>query len=346
MSLEDDFPFEFSPPSAEPAEHLEQGHFVFDTNVLLQLYDVNESARKSFLKVLDKLEGRLFLPHQVAYEFFQNNKGRHRSEHDKAVDGLKAAKDSVTKLLGLLSDDTNVEVEPIRNIAKQLSTRLEQAKESRPEKLAVDERDPVVEALKARFNDCTGTRPTTDELLETLARGEKRVHSKFPPGLEDYYDRKKNADRRRRLGDVLIWFEMLAFAQKKDLKSLIFVTNDMKDGDWFRGYKPHPFLWHEMAKRNTEFWAYEFREFRKSATNHFDINLSEDDEEQWRESAKKTELNELTEAEDRETNEGIDVEGKTLGEILVDHFSEQAARRREGKVGKSLLKSIVDGVDS
>ncbi len=48
--------------------------FIFDTNVLLDLYRYSADSRSDFFDVLEhnEIRGRLWLPHQVAYEFQKN----------------------------------------------------------------------------------------------------------------------------------------------------------------------------------------------------------------------------------------------------------------------------------
>lgn len=46
--------------------------FVFDTNILLNLYRYQESTREELLNVIEKLSDRIWLPHHVALEFQRN----------------------------------------------------------------------------------------------------------------------------------------------------------------------------------------------------------------------------------------------------------------------------------
>jgi len=46
--------------------------FVFDANVLLNLYRYQSSTRDDLLKVLEKLGGRIWIPYHVGLEFERN----------------------------------------------------------------------------------------------------------------------------------------------------------------------------------------------------------------------------------------------------------------------------------
>jgi hypothetical protein len=57
-------------PSEESFGRLWQhGTVVLDTNVLLNLYRVSQATRDEVFELLQKLEGRLWLPYQVGLEF-------------------------------------------------------------------------------------------------------------------------------------------------------------------------------------------------------------------------------------------------------------------------------------
>jgi hypothetical protein len=49
-----------------------EAHFVFDTNVLLNLYRYRAGTRDELLKILDELRERIWIPHHVALEFQRN----------------------------------------------------------------------------------------------------------------------------------------------------------------------------------------------------------------------------------------------------------------------------------
>lgn len=65
--------WEYLIPSPEKKEELwNRCTFVFDTNVLLNLYRYTANTRDTLLAALDDLKDRVWLPHQVAYEYAKN----------------------------------------------------------------------------------------------------------------------------------------------------------------------------------------------------------------------------------------------------------------------------------
>ncbi len=51
---------------------IEKCLFVFDTNVLLHLYALSAASRDEFLGVLEQVQQRIWIPHQVGLEFHKN----------------------------------------------------------------------------------------------------------------------------------------------------------------------------------------------------------------------------------------------------------------------------------
>ncbi len=64
---------EYYRPSDEEFSRLwQEATFVFDTNVLLNLYRYTASTRDDLLHIIENLQQRIWLPHQVGLEFSRN----------------------------------------------------------------------------------------------------------------------------------------------------------------------------------------------------------------------------------------------------------------------------------
>ncbi|MBW4443302.1 MAG: DUF4935 domain-containing protein [Plectolyngbya sp. WJT66-NPBG17] len=72
ISMRDLFAWRLQPSEAEFSKLWENAIFVFDTNFLLDLYRVSHSTADDFLSILERLQDRIWLPYQVADEFFRN----------------------------------------------------------------------------------------------------------------------------------------------------------------------------------------------------------------------------------------------------------------------------------
>lgn len=74
--MEDLFPGYYSPSNEEFLELWQKCIFIFDTNVLLEFYEYRNETPEDFLKVLDGIKDRLWIPHQVALEYHKNRINR------------------------------------------------------------------------------------------------------------------------------------------------------------------------------------------------------------------------------------------------------------------------------
>jgi len=59
------------PSSKEKQELWEKAIFVFDTNVLLNLYRYSAKTRNSLLDAFQSFRDRVWIPYQVAYEYMR-----------------------------------------------------------------------------------------------------------------------------------------------------------------------------------------------------------------------------------------------------------------------------------
>ncbi len=65
------FSWRLRPSESDFIELWERSTFVFDTNFLLDLYRVSSTTSEDFLRVLESLQNRIWLPYQVANEFLE-----------------------------------------------------------------------------------------------------------------------------------------------------------------------------------------------------------------------------------------------------------------------------------
>ena len=88
------FPGYYEPSSHEIEEMWRTCVFVFDTNMLLNMYRYSAEARESLFEVLDRLEDRLWIPYQVALEY-HDRRMVVIAEQVKAYDAVRQMFDSV-----------------------------------------------------------------------------------------------------------------------------------------------------------------------------------------------------------------------------------------------------------
>ncbi len=73
--MRDAFPGRYRPSKEDFDRLWEEGVFVLDANVLLNLYRYSDDTREQMIAVLRGLKDRLCLPHQVAREFLDRRLG-------------------------------------------------------------------------------------------------------------------------------------------------------------------------------------------------------------------------------------------------------------------------------
>ena len=63
------FPGHYKPSEEEFQKLWAECIFVFDTNILLNVYRYSEKTRERLFEILGLLQDRIWLPYQVAYEY-------------------------------------------------------------------------------------------------------------------------------------------------------------------------------------------------------------------------------------------------------------------------------------
>jgi hypothetical protein len=72
MNMRDLFPGYYQPTEQEFDELWKECIFSFDTNVLLNIYRYSPQTRERLFDILEKLQERIWVTHQVGYEFHKN----------------------------------------------------------------------------------------------------------------------------------------------------------------------------------------------------------------------------------------------------------------------------------
>ena len=224
----------------------EEGIFVFDTNVLLNLYRYQEETREQFISVLSKLNNRIWIPYHVALEFQRNRLeviGEQLATFEKV---RKTIEDGQLDLLKKLEDlnlskrHSSINVEPLTSDFKILVdnflSQLEDLKKSHPQ---LSGSDPVKNKVEELFDGHVGVKPEDQKSIDAIyVEAESRFKLEIPPG---YKDKDKIGVHihngiiyKRKYADYLIWKQILNHVKdKNDVKHLIFVTADEKE-DWWR----------------------------------------------------------------------------------------------------------------
>ncbi|OSI11539.1 PIN-like domain-containing protein [Neisseria zoodegmatis] len=235
-SIKEEFKWAIPLTEEETKDIWENAVLTVDTNVLLDLYRYHKETRNSILNSLRLFEGRLWLSHQVATEFFRN-RNKVISESEKQFEN---SKDSILNIISSKFSTIVSEMKGIRTIPKILKQELEIALQESQHKLAdkinqlewekitYSENDDILEAILQLFgsDDCLGEPFPENELSDICEEAKRRIDNEIPPGYKD-----KSKENDREYGDFFLWEQILRHGVKVK-KPLILITSERKE-DWW-----------------------------------------------------------------------------------------------------------------
>ena len=244
--------------------------FVFDTNVLLGLYEFGPSTRTDIFLILEKLKDQIWIPHQVGSEFH-----RDRPELVNRLEGEYAKIEGILdKVVEQIKNECKhhplIDPSIVEANIKESIKYLQEQKVKHPDNLI---NDGVLKKITKLFKGKVGA-PCSDDLKsKIITEGDPRYSNKIPPG---YADIKKNEDK---FGDLIIWYQIIEKA-KETHKSVIFVTNDKKEDWWNYSRKkvlgPRCELIKEiMEKSSVDFWMYGTKMFAKRAKIYLKLPIKD-----------------------------------------------------------------------
>lgn len=200
---------------------------VVDTNILLNFYRYSEDTKREMFKILTSLKDRLWIPYQIAKEYFKNKNNVMVSSYDeytKLSESINALFESSLKeinarknsQLKCKSEIVKILEESSKNIDKILLNEKESKKPT-------FENNEIEKKIIQLFNKSIGSDFSDEEYEKIKKEGKRRVENKIPPG---YKDEQKNEN-----GDYYIFYSLIK--QSKNVnKDIIFITDDVKE-DWF-----------------------------------------------------------------------------------------------------------------
>ncbi len=291
--------FDFYPPTAEDYQRLwREATIVLDTNVLLNLYRLPDTARKELLDVLELLKDRLWIPHQVALEFQRKRLSVIATERKSVENALGSANNLVSdlkrKVDDLQLDKRGLGIEPeslISELGKANSMLIEAIQTAQKTQLDISLTDPIRDRVDALFESKVGNAPVSqDEINELTKGGEDRYKDKIPPGFMDS-DKEKNPNEavfifnklkyQRKFGDLILWRQIINEAKNSNIKTILFVTSEQKEDWWNKEHGkiigPQSELIREIREDGGVdlFWMYSSSQFLEYATKFTEAKISE-----------------------------------------------------------------------
>ncbi|MBB4712722.1 putative nucleic acid-binding protein [Streptomyces luteogriseus] len=241
---------------------------VLDTNVLINLYRSNERTRRDTFAVLNQVQERIWIPHQVLSEFWRNRdlpsiRGHHKSKAREACSALdkvsRSTRDALDRWLKdvHLANDNEVSqyVKNSTNAISKIMAEVKQFIEGQATKDALEGTsstltDPVLQKLEQILQGRIGDPFSPDEYDALVSEAARRADEKIPPGYKDFESDKTSEQAS---GDYLIWEQILAEAERCK-REVLLVTGDVKEDWWVSGNgqgaaRPRTELRVELRKR-------------------------------------------------------------------------------------------------
>ncbi len=258
--MRSEFPGYYRRTDEELGRIWEDGIFVLDTNVLLNLYRYSEGTREELLGVLRGVRDRLWIPHQVAEEFLRNRQTviRDRKNAYSAVKrSLSNARNDVKNKMGEMHTDPGIieAKDLLKRVEESFSKLIHEADELEQgaaiqsiQETDSPNDDEIWQAVEEIFEDRIGEGLPPRRKQEVLGMGPRRYESRIPPGFKDQDDKSKPSDRQ--FGDLILWFETIEEARATG-NPVLLVTDDRKEDWWLRSgkeFSPHPELGNEMHR--------------------------------------------------------------------------------------------------
>ncbi|MGK4581364.1 PIN-like domain-containing protein [Kitasatospora sp. HPMI-4] len=223
----------YSPSDEEYLKYLSNGVISLDTNVLLAPYRMDNQARGQLFSILEALAEQIWIPHQAAWEFFNNRPNVLAGEdkvYQKLETPLTAAKKQLEDHIKTLRGHSIVTTEKQQKIIRGLDDLIEEVRSlsnQRDSKLEEALRvDPVLNRWELLLSGKVGERPDVARHAELDTLAKERIKSGLPPGGKDA-DKGVNAN-----GDAVLWLQLIDHA-KEAHRPVLLVTDDTKE-DWYR----------------------------------------------------------------------------------------------------------------
>jgi len=227
--------------------------FVFDANVLLNLYGYAKQTRDDFFKLIDKLGDGVWIPYQVGLEY-----QRRRLEvikNEKVV--FNEIEKNLQKIQNVFEDDFEKLslkrrfpqlFENTEKLEAEINKAISKYKKSvshwNSEQPCVRSHDEIRGLLNDYFEGKVGEKPSNQAWLDDLyVEGSERYKNKIPPGFKDSGKSKDGEDTHfffdglsfeRQYGDLILWKQLLEKSSPEEIENVIFVTDDSKEDWWYK----------------------------------------------------------------------------------------------------------------
>lgn len=231
--------------------------FIFDTNILLNLYRYKESTRNDFFELAKKIKDRIFLPHHVALEYQRNRLNTiasHRRNINKFINAIqkqicyedlffneKQDQQAYSDIKSKYPEIKEIFESAICSIEfhkyKIINYLIKEINNKKQQFPHVNNHDSIRDKIDI-LSLSIGEPLSQEELDSIYAQGITRYKDKRSPGFKDndkneiFYH--NNLRFEQKYGDLIIWEQIQSLIKtRKDIVNVVFISDDDSKKDWF-----------------------------------------------------------------------------------------------------------------
>lgn len=213
------------------------GVFILDANVLLNMFRYSKKSCDELLGIIKTHKDNLWLPYQVAREFFDNREG--------VVEGIKSNFDRlleyVSKVESTLEDglkfkdfrsDTALNIDQLRKDIREFRKREETKIKKWQKEYEDSDKDAVLDEILTLYEGKVGDDYDENTLKQLYESGKERYAKQVPPGFADLKEKEKQGERHL-YGDLIWWKQAIDYA-RDNKRDLVIITDDKKEDWWYK----------------------------------------------------------------------------------------------------------------
>lgn len=223
---------------------------IFDTNTLLNIYRYSNDTRQKLIEVMNEIKENIWIPNQVMLEFSLNRQEtlakliKEKNEVPNEISqkylsfyrGIEAFVNDI-KIKSI--DASSMKEELLVNFRNSLDKLETEFSEQINSILSiVDLTEDLASEFKDLFTNRIGKSYDQEKLDEIAASAIERFKLKIPPAYKDSGKSEvvsyNGVTYEKKYGDLIIWNQILDKAIEKNIKKIVFVTDDNKPDWWFK----------------------------------------------------------------------------------------------------------------
>lgn len=253
--------------------------FVFDTNVLLNLYRYSNETSKKLLEIISKFSERIWIPYQVGKEYQENRLEVICTQENAYENVKKIFNEHISKLkdeiVKKFPRHPFLNINEIHNSIDQCLEKIYQTidkqKKEHPDWFV---EDSIREEITKLFENKVGDNYNEEKLTELYDMAERRFNNAIPPGYKD-----DNKNDEKKYGDFIIWQQIIEKAIEVKMP-IIFITDDKKEDWWWKvsgkTVGPRPEMIKEFfLETNNQFYMYQVDQFIKYASKYLKSDVEQ-----------------------------------------------------------------------